>query len=307
MVEQKGAHPQRMAQVTHAAFKRRLQRSAGNLRSAVALIGGRVARGAYRPPVVGWTTPFFLIVAVLTMLSFIVLDEATGAYRGKWDSSVVSASSALTDIALGVWYIVPAVTLLLAVNQMDWTRLSPRRLLLAYNWTMVAAYVLMSVGGALLLSNIIKRIIGRARPHHFEEHGAFAFNPLALDASWASFPSGHSATIGAVAGVLLLFWPGARKIVLPTAIFLAATRIVVSAHYPSDVVVGFAFGFVFAVFSGALFARLGYLFECRPGQLPIRKRSARLLPERALNARGGPYRSRFGRGSASSPASLRSR
>lgn len=307
MAVQHGVYRQRVAQAARTVFERRRQRCARNLGSAFALIGGRVARGASRPPVVGWTTPFFLIVGVLTILSFTVLDQATGAYRGKWDSDVVYVAKILTDFALGVWYIAPAIMLLLAVNQIDWTRLPPRRLLLTYSWTMVAAYVLVSVGGALLLSNILKRIIGRARPQHFEQYGAFSFDPFAVDASWASFPSGHSATIGAVGGALLLFWPGARGIILPVTMVLAATRIVVGAHYPSDVVVGYAFGFVFAVFSGALFARLGYLFECRPGHLPIRKKSMRLLPDMTFKVGRGSYRSRFGRGSASSPASLRSR
>jgi membrane-associated phospholipid phosphatase len=259
-------------------IKDRFRLCGANLLSALRLVGGRAARQNRKPLTIGWNAPFFLMVAVLAAVSFAILDPATGAYRGNWDEGVQRLASRVTDISLGVWYIVPAVLLLVIVNQLNWQRLSPRKLLLAYNWTMVASYILVSVGGALLLSNVVKRLIGRARPRHFEEFGPFAFEPFAVDASWASFPSGHSATIGAVAGVFMMLWPRSRHVIIPAAIFLAATRIVVGAHYPSDVVVGFAFGMVVAVVVSALFARLGYLFECREGQLPVRRRSTSLLP-----------------------------
>lgn len=269
----------RKAAADGAQAKGRIALCVANFTSALRLIGRRATRTNRKPLSLGWSAPFFLIVIALAGVSFAILDPATGAYRGHWSESVQVVAASLTDVALGVWYIVPAVLLLLVVNQLNWRRLSPRNLLLAYNWTMVASYVLMSVGGALLLSNIIKRLIGRARPRHFEEFGPYAFEPFAVDASWASFPSGHSATIGAVAGVFLMLWPRSRHIVIPVAIFLAATRIVVGAHYPSDVVVGFAFGMVVAVMVSALFARLRYLFDCRPGQLPVRRRSTWLLPQ----------------------------
>ena len=292
MAKQIGS-PVRAAAIARARLGRRFKLSGKNARSTYILIGGRIARDA-RSVKIGWTTPFFLIVVMLAILSFAILDQAVGGYRGQWDGAVMRVASVSTDVALGVWYIVPAVALLLAMNLINWKRLSPRGLLLAYNWTMVASYVLVTVGGALLLSNVVKRIIGRARPRHYEEHGAFAFQPFAVDASWASFPSGHSATIGAVAGACIMLWPGTRCIVLPAAILLAATRVVVGAHYPSDVVVGFAFGLVFAVGAGALFARLGYLFQCHCGELPVRKTSTRLVSRTFTDALPKALRARIG-------------
>lgn len=255
------------------------RRSLSNGRRTIALVRRRSGRHASRSRHLRWRMPL-LLVATLAAVAFLALDEPAGAYRGQWGSTVGWIAARMTDIGLGVWYVVPAVLALLAANQIDWSRFTGQRLLYLYNWTTLAAYALAAIGGPLLLANIVKRIIGRARPGHFAEHGAFAFDPFAIDASWASFPSGHSATVGGVAGTLVLVWPASRWVVLPAAIWIAATRIVVGAHYPSDVIVGFAFGFACAIGAAIAFARLGYLFRQDGTGMPVRKASFRLLPWR---------------------------
>lgn len=169
---------------------------------------------------------------------------------------------------------------MLICNLTDWSRHAGRRLLFLYNWTMFAAFVLVAVGGASLLANIVDRLIGRARPSHFDEHGAHAFDAFTIDATWASFPSGHASVAGAVAGVAALLWPTSRWLVLPLGMVVAATRVVTGSHYPSDVVAGFAFGLVFAALVAMVFARLGYLFSAGEHAWPRPRSSFRLLTGR---------------------------
>lgn len=260
-------------------------RALSNSRQTIAIVRRRSGRHARSAPRFAWGLPLLLVVT-LTLVAFLVLDEPAGAFRGQWGTTVGWWAVQMTDIGLGVWYVVPTVLTLIVVNQVDWTQFRGQRLLLLYNWTMAAAFAFAAIGGPLLASNVIKRIIGRARPVHFAEHGAYAFNPFATDASWASFPSGHSSTVGGVAGALVLLWPASRWIVIPGAIWIAATRIVVGAHYPSDVIAGVAFGFACAVGTGLLFARLGYLFRRDENGAMVRKRSFNLLPRRtSRNAR----------------------
>ena len=58
-----------------------------------------------------------------------------------------------------------------------------------------------------------------------------------------SFPSGHAVQLGAVATTMLRLFPRRfRLLVWPAITVLAATRIALLAHYPSDVAAGLGFG-----------------------------------------------------------------
>lgn len=249
-------------------------RSRSNLANSLAIIRARLAGRPARYPPISWIVPIG-IVLLLTALAFGFVDAPAADYRDRWPDWLKMVAQTTTDIGLSGWYITPAVFVLLAVNLVDWEQASAKARLLLYNWTSLAGYVLISVGLSGLLVTTAKRIIGRARPHLNE--GILSFEPFSLDAAYASFPSGHSTTMGAVTAILFLFLPRAGLLILPVGAWIASTRILVGAHYPSDVIAGFSFGFLFAIFTANVFARLGYLFRQRPSGLPERKRSFRLI------------------------------
>jgi undecaprenyl-diphosphatase len=70
---------------------------------------------------------------------------------------------------------------------------------------------------------------------------------------WDSFPSGHAIHVGALARDLhALSAPALRPLLWPALAGLAASRLLLLAHYPSDVIGGLAIG---AAIDGAV-ARL---------------------------------------------------
>ena len=71
-------------------------------------------------------------------------------------------------------------------------------------------FVFVSVGGAGLIANLTKYILGRARPKLFETTGPLDFQLFAFDPDYASFPSGHATNIFALATVLGILWPRAQ-------------------------------------------------------------------------------------------------
>ncbi len=119
---------------------------------------------------------------------------------------------------------------------------------------------------------IVKNAIGRARPRLLEEYGHLHFEFGAFQAAFASFPSGHSTTFGTVGMAMALLMPKHRVFWICFGIFGASTRILVGAHYPSDVISGLIYGAGFAVLSARFLAQRGTMFRFNGGFLPDRIR-----------------------------------
>lgn len=144
-----------------------------------------------------------------------------------------------------------------------------------------AAYVLASVAFGGLSATLLKYVVGRARPRGFDTFGPDSFTPFAFDSAHASLPSGHSATIFALATALAFLRPGLKWVFYGLAALIAATRVVVGAHYPADVVAGALVGTVAVYGLTRLLAARKWLFRydltrraiLRGARLRLRKRS----------------------------------
>lgn len=118
-------------------------------------------------------------------------------------------------------------------------------------------YVFVAVGLPGLVVTIVKRWIGRVRP---SAAGPFAWEPFSWRSEYASFPSGHATTAFAALVAIGAICPRLRPVLWLYALAIAASRVMVSAHYPSDVIAGAAFGALGAIVVRNWFAarRLGF-------------------------------------------------
>ncbi len=117
-----------------------------------------------------------------------------------------------------------------------------------------ALFLVVTSTLGLLLNNVIKALVGRARPH-FDQGGATALG--------SSFPSGHAMNSTVVYGCLLVIvWPmlpsvRLRAVALASTTLLvlaiATSRVVLTVHYPSDVVAGIVLGAAFVLACSAAF------------------------------------------------------
>jgi lipid A 4'-phosphatase len=102
----------------------------------------------------------------------------------------------------------------------------------------VPAFLFAAVAVSGLTVDFLKVIFGRARPKLFFAAGTYDFTWLGLGASYWSFPSGHAATAAAIMTALWCLWPRHPLFYIGLAAIVAASRIVMGAHYLSDVVMG---------------------------------------------------------------------
>ena len=87
------------------------------------------------------------------------------------------------------------------------------------------------------------------------------FSPFKWTAEYASLPSGHATTAFAVVVAFGTLWPRGRTVLWVYALLIAVSRVVVTAHYPSDVLAAAAVGIVGALLVRRWFALRGLGFS----------------------------------------------
>jgi len=243
-------------------------------RLAAALDGARrrVMRGGQAASQPVWTRAMSAWFAAGLALALVVSfgdGAAILAARGS-EQPVIRFMAWITDIGKSQWYLVPAGLLFCAIALIDWSRGGTRgKLRLSFLFGQ-AAYVFSAVALSGIFVNIVKVLFGRARPRLIDELGAYYFDPLTLGYLNASFPSGHATTVGALTGILMVWYPRWSILLAEIGLFFAATRIAAGSHYPSDVVTGFVIGLFFSIVLARWLASRGVVFRFAPGKiLPV--------------------------------------
>ena len=85
---------------------------------------------------------------------------------------------------------------------------------------------------------VLKYLIGRARPLVRPDPDPFLYAPFIWRADHASLPSGHATTAVAALVAVSLIWPRLRVPFALYALVICASRVVLDAHYVSDVFAG---------------------------------------------------------------------
>lgn len=198
---------------------------------------------------------------VLALLSIAVVDPLLRLHPGIADGSVVDGVlTALTSFGEGVEILVGSAALLLATASVDPIGLARRTRAGLVEIAATAAFAFVAVAGSGLLAALLKNAYGRARPEHLDGEAVFQLHAMAFRAKYASFPSGHSTTAGATAVVLALLFPRYAKPILAFGLVVALTRILLDAHFPSDVAAGLTLGGAVTLVLAHALARRGLVF-----------------------------------------------
>jgi membrane-associated phospholipid phosphatase len=215
--------------------------------------------------------PLWTCALVLAALCAVGVDAASVGWVRELPRSAINFFQWLTNFGRSGWLLFPSAILCLVLLLSDWRTVSRR---IAAAWTeigLIVGFAFLSIAGAGVTNNILKQIVGRGRPVVFDRDGAFSLAPFRFDYAQASFPSGHATTMGALAVVIAVVAPRARWPAFALCAIVASSRVFVAAHYPSDVVAGFALGGAFAWFLALTFAQAGIaLAQGREGTIKAR-------------------------------------
>jgi membrane-associated phospholipid phosphatase len=165
----------------------------------------------------------------------------------------------LTDFGKDIYVLAALGGLLIAVAIVASARHGIQRSLLLGLGTRLQ-FLFFAVLVSVLAGELIKWIVGRGRPFVGGQANAFNFSHFAGTEAYSSFPSGHATTAFALAFAVAAIWPRARIAIIAYALVIAATRLVLLAHHPSDVVAGALVGITGAMVVRYWFAarRLGF-------------------------------------------------
>jgi membrane-associated phospholipid phosphatase len=201
---------------------------------------------------------------VIVVASMLLVDAWAVGVAQRLPPSAIAAFDWITDFGKSVRVLVPVALLLAAMACLASPGLNrtSQRVLAAIAVRLGFLFAAIALPG--LVFTVLKRLIGRARP--LVEGGAdpFIYRPLGWNVEYASLPSGHATDAFAIAVAVGALWPRARPIMWAYALLIAVSRVVLTAHFPSDVVAGAVVGALGALLVRDWFAARGLAFLMAP-------------------------------------------
>lgn len=189
-----------------------------------------------------------IAVALFCPLSMALFDRPLAlALKAHLGGDLEGFFKTVTNLGLAGFYLIPAGLLWLGLT------VKARRCLLPdqrRRWRELAwrpGYLFLAVGITGLIENLVKVLVGRARPRLLFDNGFYGFHPFAHDWAMNSFPSGHSQAIWAAMTALAILVPRYNLLWWLVALLVAASRVATTVHFLSDAVAGSWLGLAGAV------------------------------------------------------------
>jgi lipid A 4'-phosphatase len=238
---------------------------------------GKIGRGgalAWRFACQIWPSPAIRIgtaivaTTILVLVSVEIIDRPLALFLYTRDTDL-HALFRLTGRLGAAWGWL--VCFSLAFSALHWGGELPRLRSVAARMRVlsaVPAFLFASIAVSGLAVDVLKVGFGRPRPKLLFRSDLHGFTWLSWRPDHWSFPSGHTATIVALMSALWWLWPRHLLFYILAAAIVAGSRVVVGAHYLSDVMAGALIAMLSTWYVGLVFARWGIdLAAARLGQV----------------------------------------
>jgi len=206
------------------------------------------------------TLGFLAISAVLIVALLLFADPVVLEWIRQPDRQYPKIFRTITLLGSVNWILFITGTILVLLSLRNARRFKGQKNL---NWHRLFLNAYFTFTGTVftgLLGNLFKNLIGRARPQFTPQSEIWYAIPLEHHYQFASFPSGHATTSGAITVILALLFPRWWLFFIIAGILVAVSRPVLGVHFPSDILAGFLFGGSFIWIYARLFARKRLLF-----------------------------------------------
>jgi len=218
------------------------------------------------------TSSLWILAATVVLLAALVpFDPAISRHAQGLPGAIVAFNAHITDFGTFRWMIYGSGVLVILAYVVHRALGNGTAAGRARSVTRLSLYFFLTIGATSALVHLAKLIVGRARPELFADLGAYSLTPFAYDNLYASFPSGHSAAVGAFFGAFSMLVPRLRPLFLAGALAIGVSRVILGAHYPSDVAAGLLLGLWTAIAVAFLFARRDWLFRFDARGWPLPK------------------------------------
>jgi membrane-associated phospholipid phosphatase len=179
---------------------------------------------------------------------FFFADRPVAEFTHALDTThpqLINFFRAITDYGKSKWYLWPCGISTLFCAFLVRGKDVPTRYRRLFAYVGVRAlFLFVTIALSGIVADIIKPIVGRARPALLLRDGVYGFKPFTAGFIWNGMPSGHATTAFALACSLTIFYPRLRAFWIALALLLAASRVMVDAHYLSDVLAGGLLGWL---------------------------------------------------------------
>jgi membrane-associated phospholipid phosphatase len=202
------------------------------------------------------------LAVVIFLLVMFLIDAAAINGVGHLPRWIVWFFDQITDFGKSGWFLWPLGILFLGLAALPSLPRLPQLVLAAI--MLRVGFLFVAIGAPGLFVNVVKHIFGRARPLVGGSLDPYLFSPFSWPAAYAGLPSGHAATAFSVLVAFGTLWPRGRTLLWVYALLIAASRVAVTAHYPSDVLAGALVGAVGALLVRRWFALRGLGFSIAP-------------------------------------------
>lgn len=179
----------------------------------------------------------FAVCSVLVCISYFYWDLPIACYFRQLDPGMKKIAEVVTGFGIATWYIAGSLALFLFFRYVYKNELHAVR----------ALFVFVALIFAGVLLTLFKWLAGRHRPIDYFAHGYYGFGFLGIGHEVTSFPSGHVQAVFTFATAMTILFPRWGVPLFLYAALISASRVILTAHYLSDVFAGAAVGILCAM------------------------------------------------------------